>query len=322
MKKFLNPRQAVRLFLTAAALWSLLGLFTDFKDIAREIRHVSLWRLALVFLLSAGNYWIRVIRFNWLSKLVAKVKIDEETNSMIFFSGLSMNLTPARVGEVVKAYYQQKFFNESFARMAPVPVMERLADGISMLALMSFGVLYLRFGVGAFGLLSVLILTIVICLHQRKLMKVFFYFGSRIKFVKKMTLSLGRALDSFYRLSSLWPLILSSGLGVAAWSMEAAGLWVMIGAVGVSNTIANLYLTMFIFSVSAAAGFLAIVPAGLGINEISTIGLLEKLIRINYPQALVVTFVFRLVTLWFGIFLGLGSVLYLERRLKNGNVLE
>ena len=322
MKKFLNPRQAIRLFLMAAVLWSLLGLFTDFKDIAREVRNVSLWRLAAVFVLSAGNYWIRVIRFNWLSKLVSKAKINEETNSMIFFSGLAMNLTPARVGEVVKAYYQQKFFKESFARMAPVPVMERLADGISMLILMSFGVLYLRFGVQAFGLLSILILGIIICLHQKKLMKIFFYLGSRIKFIKKITVSLERALDSFYRLSSPWPLILSSGLGVVAWTMEASGLWVMIGAVGVTNTIANLYLTLFIFSISAAAGFLAIIPAGLGINEISTIGLLEKLIKINYPQALVITFVFRLVTLWFGIFLGLGSILYLERRLKDGNVLE
>jgi uncharacterized membrane protein YbhN (UPF0104 family) len=322
MKKFLNPRQAIRLFLIAAVLWGLLGLFTDMKDVVREIKNVSIWRLMAVFILSAGNYWIRVIRFNWLSKLVAKAEINEETNSMIFFSGLAMNLTPARVGEVVKAYYQQKFFKESFARMAPIPVMERLADGISMLVLMSFGVLYLKFGVQAFGLLSVLILTIIICLHQRKLMKVFFYLGSRMKFIKKITVSLERALDSFYRLSSLWPLILSSGLGVLAWGLEASGLWVMIGAVGIPNTIANLYLTLFIFSISAAAGFLAIIPAGLGINEISTIGLLEKLIKINYAQALVVTFVFRLATLWFGIFLGLASILYLERRLKNGNVLE
>ena len=310
------------MFLMAAVLWGLLGLFTDMKDVVREIKNVSIWRLMAVFILSAGNYWIRVIRFNWLSKLVAKAKINEETNSMIFFSGLAMNLTPARVGEVVKAYYQQKFFKESFARMAPIPVMERLADGISMLVLMSFGVLYLKFGVQAFGLLSVLILTIIICLHQRKLMKVFFYLGSRMKFIKKITVSLERALDSFYRLSSLWPLILSSGLGVLAWGLEASGLWVMIGAVGIPNTIANLYLTLFIFSISAAAGFLAIIPAGLGINEISTIGLLEKLIKINYAQALVVTFVFRLATLWFGIFLGLASILYLERRLKNGNVLE
>ena len=322
MKKFLNPRQAARLFLMAVVLWGLLGLFTDMKDVVREIKNVSIWRLMAVFILSAGNYWIRVIRFNWLSKLVAKAKINEETNSMIFFSGLAMNLTPARVGEVVKAYYQQKFFKESFARMAPIPVMERLADGISMLVLMSFGVLFLKFGVQAFGLLSILILTIILFLHQKKLMKVFFYLGSRIKFIKKITVSLERTLDSFYRLSSLWPLILSSGLGVLAWGLEASGLWVMIGAVGVPNTIANLYLTLFIFSISAAAGFLAIIPAGLGINEISTIGLLEKLIKINYPQALVVTFVFRLVTLWFGIFLGLASILYLERRLKNGNVLE
>jgi uncharacterized membrane protein YbhN (UPF0104 family) len=322
MKKFLNLKQAIRLLLMAAVLWGLLGLFTDMKDVVREIKNVSIWRLMAVFILSAGNYWIRVIRFNWLSKLVAKAEINEETNSMIFFSGLAMNLTPARVGEVVKAYYQQKFFKESFARMAPIPVMERLADGISMLVLMSFGVLYLKFGVQAFGLLSVLILTIIICLHQRKLMKVFFYLGSRMKFIKKITVSLERALDSFYRLSSLWPLILSSGLGVLAWGLEASGLWVMIGAVGIPNTIANLYLTLFIFSISAAAGFLAIIPAGLGINEISTIGLLEKLIKINYAQALVVTFVFRLATLWFGIFLGLASILYLERRLKNGNVLE
>ena len=322
MKKFLNPGQAVRLFLTAAVLWSLLGLFSDFKDIVTEIKNVSIWRLTAVFILSAGNYWIRVIRFNWLSKLVAKAKIDEETNSMIFFSGLSMNLTPARVGEVVKAYYQQKFFGESFARMAPVPVMERLADGISMLVLMSFGVLSLKFGVQAFGLLSGLIVVMILCLRQKRLMKAIFYLGSKVGVTKKIAVSLERALDSFYRLSSLRPLILSSALGVVAWGLEASGLWIMIGAVGVPNTISNLYLTLFIFSISAAAGFLAIIPAGLGINEISTIGLLEKLIKINFSQALVVTFVFRLVTLWFGIFLGLASILYLERRLKDGNVLE
>ncbi|MBI2309732.1 flippase-like domain-containing protein [Candidatus Collierbacteria bacterium] len=322
MKRFLNPKQAVRLFLTAAVLWSLLGLFTDFKDIAREIRHVSIWRLMAVFILSAGNYWLRIIRFNWLSKLVAKAEINEETNSMIFLSGLSMNLTPARVGEVVKAYYQQKFFKESFARMAPIPVMERLADGISMLILMSFGVLIFKFGILAFGLLSGLIVVIILCLHQKRLMKIIFYLGSRVGATKKISVSLERALDSFYRLSSLWPLILSSGLGVAAWAMEASGLWIMVGAVGVPNTISNLYLSLFIFSIAAAAGFLAIIPAGLGINEISTIGLLERLIKINYPQALVVTFVFRLVTLWFGIFLGLASILYLERRLKNGDNLE
>jgi len=322
MKKFLNPKQAIRLFLIAAVLWGLLGLFTDMKDVVREIKNVSIWRLMAVFILSAGNYWIRVIRFNWLSKLVAKAKINEETNSMIFFSGLAMNLTPARVGEVVKAYYQQKFFKESFARMAPIPVMERLADGISMLVLMSFGVLFFKFGIQAFGLLSLLILAIILCFHQKKLMKIIFYFGSRIGVTKKISVSLERALDSFYRLSSLWPLILSSGLGVVAWGLEASGLWIMIGAVGVQNTISNLYLTLFIFSISAAAGFLAIIPAGLGINEISTIGLLEKLVKINYPQALVATFVFRLVTLWFGIFLGLASILYLERRLKDGNVLE
>lgn len=322
MKKFLNPRQAIRLILIAVVLWSLLGLFTDFKDIVREIRNVSIWRLLAVFILSAGNYWVRVIRFNWLSKLVAKTKINEETNSMIFFSGLAMNLTPVRVGEVVKAYYQQKFFKESFARMAPIPVMERLADGISMLVLMSFGVLFFKYGVQAFGLLSVLVLAIILCLHQKRLMKIIFYLGSGIGLTKKISVSLERALDSFYRLSSLWPLILSSALGVAAWGLEASGLWIMIGAVGVQNTISNLYLTLFTFSISAAAGFLAIIPAGLGINEISTIGLLEKLVKVNYSQALVATFVFRLMTLWFGIFLGLASILYLERRLKDGNVLE
>src|SRR3989338_9355176 len=116
--RLIRRRSLIGLLIMAGAVWSLLGVFSDWEHLAASLRQISLKRMLLVLGLSSVNCWIRLARFNWLTGRVAVAPIKKDINSMIFFSGLSMNLTPARIGEVVKAFYQQKLFGESAARMA------------------------------------------------------------------------------------------------------------------------------------------------------------------------------------------------------------
>lgn len=314
-KNFHTPR-LIQMILITVVLWSLLGIFSDFNSVINEVKHISFIRILAVLALSSVNYWIRVFRFNWLSRRAAERPIKSDINSLIFFSGLSMNLTPARIGEVVKAYYQRKFFGESFARMAPVVLIERLTDGLAMLGLMSLGVMSFGLGKKTFLILTIIALTIIFFLHQKNIQGRVLIAFKRVPVLNKLTGGLERAAGTSYKLTGFRPIIFSSLLGIAAWGIEAAGLWVLLGAVGVSLTFNNLYLALFIFAISAAAGFISVIPAGLGVNEISTIGLLEHFIGLRYASALVVTFAFRLVTLWFGILLGLASIVFLERKLE------
>lgn len=315
MKHFHKQSKLLGLLIAAGILWSALTLLSDSKAVLHSAGLISIKRMLLVFLLSGANYWVRVLRFQWFTSRVAKQPIKKDMNAIIFFSGLSMNLTPARIGELVKAYFQHRFFGESFARMAPIVFFERLADGLAMLLLMSVGVRSLQLGKELFFTLVLLALSVIAVLHWRPLgIKLVMLLG-KLPFGNLVAAPLERALFSSFELSEGKSLIVGTLLGLVAWILEASGLWFLIGAIGVPMTLENFYLVLFIFSISAAVGFLSIIPGGIGVNELSTIGLLEKLMGVHYADALVVTFAFRLVTLWFGVILGITSVVYLKRRL-------
>jgi uncharacterized protein (TIRG00374 family) len=306
-------RKLILILIIAGVVWSSLVLFSDWKHLAVSLRQISMKRMLLVLGLSSVNYWIRLARFNWLTKRVAVAPIKKDLNSVIFFSGLSMNLTPARVGEVVKAFYQQKFFGESAARMAPIVLAERLADSLAMLVMIGVGSSRFRMGEGMFAVLLTVVGLIVFTLHRRSL-------GRRIMEIlemfprgRKLAEPFSRLLTSSYKLTGWQPMAVGTLMGVMAWVAEAAGLWVLFLAAGVSVSIKTFIMTMFIFAAAAAAGFVSIIPGGLGVNEISTIGLGQKLLGLGYSDALVATFAFRAVTLWFGIMLGVMSLVYLER---------
>lgn len=312
----LHHKKLILLIIITVITWSLIALLSDYHQILASIRHISLKRLLVVLALSSLNYWIRIIRFNFFTRRVAVKPIKKDLNSLIFFSGLSMNLTPVRVGEVVKAYFQRQFFGESFARMAPIVFIERLTDALAMLIMMSLGVLAFKLGLAMFLFLIIVALSIIFILHQRHLNQKITFLLEKFPFTHKLTRPLNRILQTSYHLTSFVPIIYGTFLGVIAWSVEASGLWVLLGSTNITLSIRTLYLTLFTFSAAAAAGFVSIIPAGLGVNELSTIGLLKNLIGVSAPDAIAITFAFRLVTLWFGVILGIISLIYLENRLK------
>lgn len=288
-------------------------MFSDLGHLANSLRQISLKRMLLVLGLSSANYWIRLVRFNWLTKRVAVAPIKKDLNSVIFFSGLSMNLTPARVGEVVKAFYQQKLFGESAARMAPIVLAERLADSLAMLIMIGVGVLSFRMGEGMFAALLLIVGLIVLILHRRDLGRKAVELVKKFPRGEKLGESFSKLISSSFKLTGWRPMTVGTLLGVLAWVFEATGLWVLFLAAGIDVSIKTFIMTMFIFAAAAAAGFVSIIPGGLGVNEISTIGLGQKLLGLGYSDVLVATFAFRAVTLWFGIMLGVMSLVYLEK---------
>lgn len=311
-----HHKKFILILILAISLWSCLAFLSDTQQILISVKHISLKRIIIILGLSALNYWFRIIRFNFFTQRVAVRPIKKDINTLIFFSGLSMNLTPARVGEVVKAYFQRQFFKESFARMAPIAFVERLCDALAMLMMMSLGVLAFKLGFGVFLFLILIAGTIILILHKRTLSERMAVYLERFSWGKKMASPLRRVLQTSYRLTGILPISWGTVLGVAAWSAEALGLFVLAQSVGVDFSLRNIYLSVFTFAAAAAAGFVSILPAGLGVNELSTIGLLEKLLALSSAEAIVVTFAFRLATLWFGVMLGIVSLIYLEKRSK------
>src|SRR6266404_2292651 len=75
-----------------------------------------------------------------------EIKIHWFRSLLIFISGLSMAITPGKVGELLKSYLLKRSTGAPVSRTSPIIVAERLSDGIAMLGLAATGLVLYSFG--------------------------------------------------------------------------------------------------------------------------------------------------------------------------------
>jgi uncharacterized protein (TIRG00374 family) len=107
-------------------------------------------------------------------------------------------------------------------------------------------------------------------------------------------------------------------LSTLAWFAECTGLFltINIGLKVFSDININLLLSSFIYSMSTLAGVIS--PGGIGITDASLIGFLS--LYLNSSQALIASFIIRLATLWFAVFIGGISLLLFFKNILNNRI--
>ena len=125
--------------------WLLLGALTigvfavlvgygDFGDTLDEIGSLPILYLIAGLALALANYFFRFLR--WIFYLnVLSIKTPATVSALVFLSGLAMSITPGKAGELVKCYLLNSKTGVPVRRSAPVVVMERLTDVISVIIL-------------------------------------------------------------------------------------------------------------------------------------------------------------------------------------------
>src|SRR5689334_6511085 len=100
--------------------------------------------------LALANYAIRLAR--WEAYLRRQeVVVPRRTSILVFGAGLSLSITPGKVGELVKSYLLRELHDVPVTRTAPIVIAERVTDLIALVALAVVGV-------AAYGLSSTLVI--------------------------------------------------------------------------------------------------------------------------------------------------------------------
>ncbi|HVX30788.1 MAG TPA: lysylphosphatidylglycerol synthase transmembrane domain-containing protein, partial [Nitrolancea sp.] len=152
-----------RRFLLGVAFGVLItAVFIAVNDGSKVLNslHIFDWRLApLILALSLCNYLLRFAKWHFYLGSVRAGPISKTTSFVIFFAGLSMAITPGKIGEMLKPYLVRRVNGTLLATTTPVIVAERITDGIAILVLAAVGLLQIRYG---WTLLVVLALAFVI----------------------------------------------------------------------------------------------------------------------------------------------------------------
>ncbi|NMB42135.1 MAG: flippase-like domain-containing protein [Firmicutes bacterium] len=288
-------------------------LLGDLKGAVGIWQAFDLRYLPFIFLLAPLNYVFRYIKWNYYLKL-AGLYPDAKMNRLIFLSGLSMAVTPGKIGELLKCYLLKEHMGAPVSVTSSIVMAERLSDGISMVILASFGVLVYAHGFYALLAIFFFLAALVFVFHfdaffgylERLLKKCPFWRG----FMQKSAEFLREFQGNARRLFSLPSLLFAVGIGVISWGFEGLVIFLAVKAFGGEISILG---SIFVVSFSSLLGALSLLPGGLGVAEGSIMALL-LLIGLGREMAAATTLVTRFSTLWLGVAIGLAGFYLLQRK--------
>ena len=286
----------------AFLVWCGLAFRRDIEQI--DLRPLASGWLAVLAAgaLSLGNYVLRIVRWQMYLRRLGH-HFPWRFVSMTFMAGFAFTLSPGKLGEMVRArYYLPR--GVPLSQASGAFFVERLLDLLAMILLAVVvladlqayqGFLWVAVGlvVGLLGGVAIVPWGRVTDELQRRQRG-----GGGLL---KAGAGVARMFASAQTFLSPGLLVMGLALGLVAWGSEAVGLKLVADAVVPGQlTVAG---AMGCYAIAIIVGALSFLPGGLGSTEAVMAGLLVAH-GFDKPQAILLTLVCRLLTLWLAVLIG------------------
>jgi uncharacterized protein (TIRG00374 family) len=305
--------------LFGVAVYAAILIWADLGAVMTTVRNLPLWVLPACCALSLLNYVVRFWKWRRYCELL-KIELEPRTSFLIYLSGLTMSVTPGKMGEVFKSWLVRKVTGVRIHESAPIVIAERFTDLLGYLILVAIGGLNTapEYAWMFWAMLAICVIALALAGSQA-FAAMTVAAVARAPVVSRLAPRVEVAFKSTRILLAPREVFMPTFVSVVGWGLECTGFWIIANAV-VPDSTPFLY-ALFAFAFSAVAGAVAIIaPGGLLITE----GLLGTLLRPRYQPALERTLsltgdaareaarahaagaviLARLCTLWFAVFVG------------------
>ena len=111
------------IILFAIVVYIIMGLFADFAKLAITISYFRWQYFLLLIVLTTASYFIRYIKWDIFLK-TAGLHLDYKENLFIFFIGLSMTVTPGKLGEIWKSWLIRDISGDELSKTLSIVIIE------------------------------------------------------------------------------------------------------------------------------------------------------------------------------------------------------
>jgi len=281
--------------------------YSDFQEFSINISQFDFSYLPIILAFVFLGIMIKSLRQQLLYKQI-EVCISFKTGILLFISGLSMEATPGGSGELIKSYYLKKKFGYPLAKTFPTVIMERLLDltGITGILLI-VGLLLDNYSI--ILLMLILLFTLSLIFASGKKKKLFNFLLSiieKIPILKKQASSFSESYQVFGELTSGKIMTKTLGLSFLVWMTDAIMIYFIF--IGFNLNFDIIFSTFSMYS-SLLLGVLTMIPAGIGVTEVSFVEILKSE-GVDTATSTSLIILFRLVTIWFLTVLGFCATRY------------
>ena len=293
------------------AVYLALAIGGGLNDLKTALADFNYFLIPAILGLVSLSYVVRYVRWAYYLRLL-RVRVPVGKNVAIFTAGLSMTISPGKLGEVLKCIFIKDVTGTPLARTAPAVVAERATDGTGMVAWGLIGAL--AFSFGPWLLLFFLALTAlgIAVLRSKRLSLLVEKTLLKLPLLKRLAPHVGEFHGASNELLAFRPLTIGTIVSFCSWGIEILAVYLCVMGVGVEKPF---LMVVFIFAVSSLAGALSMLPGGIGAAEAGLAGMFTSVAGLAGGLAVALTLVIRLATLWFATLLGVVGLLLVRRNL-------
>jgi uncharacterized protein (TIRG00374 family) len=294
-----------------AAVYMILAILSDLPKLAAALEDFDYALIPAILGLVALSYVGRFLRWTYYLR-VLKVPVPMGINAAIFTSGLSMTISPGKLGEVLKSVFVRRVSGAPIARTAPAVIAERATDGTGMVMWGFLGAFALNLPPWTMLMFLAVAIFGIAVLRSKRLSLAAERILAKLPLVNRFAPHLRDFNGASNELLGTAPLLVGTAISFVSWGLECTGVYLCAVGLGVDKPF---LLIVFVFAVSSLLGVLSMLPGGIGAVEASLYGQFVTVANLSTGVAGALTLIIRLATLWFATLLGICGLLLVQRLL-------
>ena len=304
-------RNLVLALALGTAVYVVLAVFSNLDKLAAALESFDYALIPAILGLVTLSYVGRFFRWTYYLR-VLKVSVPTGINAAIFTSGLSMAISPGKLGEVLKSVFVRRASDAPIARTAPAVIAERATDGTGMVLWGFLGAFALNLppwtmllflAVAAFG---------IAVLRSRRLSLAAERVLAKLPLVYRFAPHMRDFTGASNELLGTRPLVIGTVISFLSWGLECTGVYLCAVGLGVHKPF---LLIVFVFAVSSLLGVISLLPGGIGAVEAGLYSQFVAVANLSTGVAGALTLLIRLATLWFATLLGICGLVLVQHLL-------
>jgi len=296
-----------RLILVLVAAIGIYAIFlftSDFNIISEKISNFKINYLPLILFLVTAS-WIPVfIKWHFLLKN-CEIDIPLTRSITVFLSGLAFDITPGKLGALMKSQILKTSFNIPRTKTAPIVLVEKVYDLIGAILASIAGIIILGMDVYLI-IIAILVLAMVFFfLYYRPASELFFKRITKTKFFSKYVENISELDKIVQKSTNVKVATICILLAVTYWFIVSAAVYFTL--IGFDINILDYLKVLSIYATSILLGAVSFIPGGVGITEGALAGLFT-LEGIDVSTALILSVIIRIFVLWYSVSIGFISL--------------
>jgi len=271
-------------------IYVVLISLSDINLIASEISSFDWSTLIFASSFIFLSQIVRALRWHlWIRKITTKITLKD--NIWIYFSGLSLMATPARLGEMVRSVIIKEKYSIPVSKTIATLFIERFYELITLGILSSIALLFVEFDNMIVVIPVIITIIMIILVNKKELFINIINKFSKKRFLSKIIPNIIESTDVLHKLLQPKQLPIFILLSVFAGFLDMLGIYFLV--IGLELNL-NFAETILIISSTILIGFFSFIPGGLIAVEGSIIGLFS-IKGIEYSESVLFLLFFRIV---------------------------